>query len=178
MSYCLEDCNEIFWELRNTKALCVKGFSALLYHVRVQDYLLCFEGSCCDIFRLTWADFGGHRSDWERETCRKIIVRLAGILANQIHEKTGGDKSTGNGRLSSFILTAFIHRKLIQAPEGVGRISSETSEQTYCPTRFDNPEDDSLSNNIRTEVFQKCFQQWEKRWYKCTEAQEEYLERD
>jgi len=24
-------------------------------------------------------------------------------------------------------------------------------------------------NNISTEEFQKCFQQWEKRWYKCTE---------
>jgi hypothetical protein len=89
--------------------------------------VLRFEGSCCDIFRLTWADFGGHRSDWEREICRKNIVRLAGIVANQIHEKNGGDKSTGDGRLFSFILIAFIHRKLIQAPEGVGRISSETS---------------------------------------------------
>jgi hypothetical protein len=27
-------------------------------------------------------------------------------------------------------------------------------------------------------VFQKCFQQWEKRWYKCIEAKGEYFEGD
>jgi len=30
-------------------------------------------------------------------------------------------------------------------------------------------------NNISTEEFQKCFQQWEKRWYKC---KGEYFEGD
>jgi hypothetical protein len=33
-------------------------------------------------------------------------------------------------------------------------------------------------NNISTEEFQKCFQQWEKRWYKCVEAEGEYFEGD
>ena len=33
-------------------------------------------------------------------------------------------------------------------------------------------------NNIRTEEFQKRFQQWEKRWYKCTESKGEYFEGD
>ena len=33
-------------------------------------------------------------------------------------------------------------------------------------------------NNISTEEFQKCFQQWEKRWNKCIEAKGEYFEGD
>ena len=33
-------------------------------------------------------------------------------------------------------------------------------------------------NNISTEEFQKCFQQWEKRWHKCTESKGEYFEGD
>ena len=33
-------------------------------------------------------------------------------------------------------------------------------------------------NNISTEEFQKCFQQWEKRWYKCIESKREYFEGD
>jgi hypothetical protein len=32
--------------------------------------------------------------------------------------------------------------------------------------------------NISTEEFQKCFQQWEKCWYKCIEAKGEYFEGD
>ena len=31
-------------------------------------------------------------------------------------------------------------------------------------------------NNISMEEFQKCFQQWEKRWYKCIESKGEYFE--
>jgi len=30
-------------------------------------------------------------------------------------------------------------------------------------------------NNISTEEFQKCFWQWEKRWYKCIESNGEYF---
>ena len=33
-------------------------------------------------------------------------------------------------------------------------------------------------NNISTEEFQKCCQQWEKRCYKCIEAKGEYFEGD
>jgi len=33
-------------------------------------------------------------------------------------------------------------------------------------------------NNYSTEEFQKCFQQWEKRWYKCTESKGQYFEGD
>jgi len=33
-------------------------------------------------------------------------------------------------------------------------------------------------NKISTEEFQKCFQQWEKRWYKCIESKGEYFEGD
>jgi len=33
-------------------------------------------------------------------------------------------------------------------------------------------------NNINMEEFQKCFQQWEKYWYKCTESKGEYFEGD
>jgi hypothetical protein len=34
-------------------------------------------------------------------------------------------------------------------------------------------------NNISTEEFQKCFQQWEKKhWYKCIESKGEYVEGD
>ena len=33
-------------------------------------------------------------------------------------------------------------------------------------------------NNISTEEFQKCFQQWEKRGYKCIESKGEYFEGD
>ena len=33
-------------------------------------------------------------------------------------------------------------------------------------------------NNISIEEFQKRFQQWEKRWYKCTESKGEYFEGD
>ena len=33
-------------------------------------------------------------------------------------------------------------------------------------------------NNTSTEEFQKCFQQWEKRWYKCIEPKVEYFEGD
>jgi len=33
-------------------------------------------------------------------------------------------------------------------------------------------------NNISTEGFQKCFQQWEKRWYKCIESKGEYFKGD
>ena len=33
-------------------------------------------------------------------------------------------------------------------------------------------------NNISTEEFQKCFQQWEIRWYKCIESKGEYFEGD
>jgi hypothetical protein len=33
-------------------------------------------------------------------------------------------------------------------------------------------------NNISTEEFQKCFQQWEKRLYKCIESKGEYFEGD
>ena len=33
-------------------------------------------------------------------------------------------------------------------------------------------------NNISTEEFQKCFQQWEKCWYKCMESKEECFEAD
>jgi len=33
-------------------------------------------------------------------------------------------------------------------------------------------------NNISTEEFQKCFHQWEKRWYKCIESKGEYFEGD
>ena len=33
-------------------------------------------------------------------------------------------------------------------------------------------------NNISTEEFQKFFQQWEKRWYKCIESKGEYCEGD
>jgi len=33
-------------------------------------------------------------------------------------------------------------------------------------------------NNISTEEFQKCFQQWEKRWYNCIESKGEYFEGD
>jgi len=33
-------------------------------------------------------------------------------------------------------------------------------------------------NNISTEDFQKCFQQWEKHWYKCIELKGEYFEGD
>ena len=33
-------------------------------------------------------------------------------------------------------------------------------------------------NNISTEEFQKCFQQWEKHWYKCIESKGEYFEGD
>jgi len=32
--------------------------------------------------------------------------------------------------------------------------------------------------NISTEEFQKCFQQWRKRWYKCIESKGEYFEGD
>jgi len=32
--------------------------------------------------------------------------------------------------------------------------------------------------NISTEKFQKCFQQWEKRWYKFIVSKEEYFEGD
>ena len=32
--------------------------------------------------------------------------------------------------------------------------------------------------NISTEEFQKCFQQWEKHWYKCIESKGEYFEGD
>jgi len=32
--------------------------------------------------------------------------------------------------------------------------------------------------NISTEEFQKCFQQWEKRWHKCIESKGEYFEGD
>jgi hypothetical protein len=35
-----------------------------------------------------------------------------------------------------------------------------------------------VSNNINTEDFQKCFQKWEKRWYKFIESKEEYFEGD
>ena len=33
-------------------------------------------------------------------------------------------------------------------------------------------------NNISTEEFQKCFQQWEKHWHKCVESRGEYFEGD
>jgi hypothetical protein len=33
-------------------------------------------------------------------------------------------------------------------------------------------------NNISTEEFQKCFQEWEKRWHKCIESKGEYFEGD
>jgi hypothetical protein len=33
-------------------------------------------------------------------------------------------------------------------------------------------------NNISTEEFHKCFQQWEKRWDKCVESKGEYFEGD
>jgi len=33
-------------------------------------------------------------------------------------------------------------------------------------------------NNVSAEEFQKCFQQWEKRWYKCIESKVEYFEGD
>ena len=33
-------------------------------------------------------------------------------------------------------------------------------------------------NNISTEEFQKCFQQWEKRWHECIESKGEYFEGD
>jgi len=33
-------------------------------------------------------------------------------------------------------------------------------------------------NKISTEEFQKCFQQWGKRWYKCIESKGEYFEGD
>jgi hypothetical protein len=33
-------------------------------------------------------------------------------------------------------------------------------------------------NNINTEEFQKCFQQWEKVRFKCIESKEEYFEGD
>jgi len=33
-------------------------------------------------------------------------------------------------------------------------------------------------NNIGTEEFQKYFQQWEKRWYKCIQLKGEYFEED
>ena len=33
-------------------------------------------------------------------------------------------------------------------------------------------------NNINTEEFKKCFQQWKKRWYKCIESKGEYFEGD
>jgi len=33
-------------------------------------------------------------------------------------------------------------------------------------------------NNISTEEFQKCFQQWGKRWYKCIQSKGEYSEGD
>jgi len=33
-------------------------------------------------------------------------------------------------------------------------------------------------NNISSEEFQKCFQQWEKCWHKCIESKGEYFEGD
>jgi hypothetical protein len=33
-------------------------------------------------------------------------------------------------------------------------------------------------NNISTEEFQKCFQKWEKRWYKCIKSKGEFFEGD
>ena len=33
-------------------------------------------------------------------------------------------------------------------------------------------------NNINTAEFQKCFQQWKKRWHKCVESKGEYFEGD
>jgi len=33
-------------------------------------------------------------------------------------------------------------------------------------------------NNISIEEFQKCFQQWDKHWYKCIESKGEYFEGD
>jgi len=33
-------------------------------------------------------------------------------------------------------------------------------------------------NNISTEEFQKCFQQWEKCWHKCIKSKAEYFEED
>ena len=33
-------------------------------------------------------------------------------------------------------------------------------------------------NNVSTEEFQKCFQQWEKRWYKCIESKGEHFGED
>jgi len=33
-------------------------------------------------------------------------------------------------------------------------------------------------NNISIEEFQKCFQQWEKRWYMCIESKGDYFEGD
>jgi len=33
-------------------------------------------------------------------------------------------------------------------------------------------------NNISMEEFHKCFQQWEKHWYKCMESKGEYFEGD
>jgi len=31
-------------------------------------------------------------------------------------------------------------------------------------------------NNISTEEFQKCFQQWERCWYKCVESKGKYFD--
>jgi len=33
-------------------------------------------------------------------------------------------------------------------------------------------------NNISAQEFQKCFQQWEKRWYKCIKSKGKYFEGD
>ena len=34
------------------------------------------------------------------------------------------------------------------------------------------------TDNASSEEFQKCFQQWEKRWHKCIESKGEYFEGD
>jgi hypothetical protein len=56
------------------------------------------------------------------------------------------------------------------------RIKRQTKGKRSADVSKAKKKTQEVLNNISTEESQKCIQQWEKHWYKCIEAKEEYLE--
>jgi hypothetical protein len=58
------------------------------------------------------------------------------------------------------------------------RIKGQKKGKRYAEVSEVKKETLEVLNNISIEDFQKCFQQWEKHWYKCIELKGEYFEGD
>jgi len=83
-------------------------------------------------------------------------------------------KKQHDGYPSSSLFTRPCTMRLFPVPS----YEMPDERERFCWCQWSEEENAGGLNNIRTEEFQKCFQQWEKHWYKCIKSKGEYFEGD